>query len=138
MQTHVKGLSDLDLAKLLERDVVPLEASEAHVALKGQIVLVTGAAGSIGSELCHQLLHYEPARVIALDNNETGLFDLVESLHSHKHSACLYPYISDIRHGQSMERLFASEHPQIVFHAAAYKHVPMLERHPEEALRNNT
>ena len=136
-RTHVKSLSDLDLAKLLGRNVVPLEASEAHVVLKGQIVLVTGAAGSIGSELCHQLLHYELASVIALDNNETGLFDLVQSLHSHKHSACLRSYLGDIRDVQSMERLFASEQPKIVFHAAAYKHVPMLEGHPEEALRNN-
>lgn len=137
-RTHARSTSDLDVANLLERDVVPLEASEAQIVLKGQIVLVTGAAGSIGSELCHQLLNYEPARVIALDNNETGLFDLVERLRSHKHWACLYSYIGDIRDIQSMKRLFASEHPKIVFHAAAYKHVPMLERHPEEALRNNT
>lgn len=137
-RTHARSLCDLNAAGLLERDVVSLETSEAHVVLKCQIVLVTGAAGSIGSELCRQLLNYEPARIIALDNNETGLFDLVESLRTHKHSACLYPYIGDIRDVQSMERLFASEQPKVVFHAAAYKHVPMLERHPEEALRNNT
>ena len=76
-RTHARSLSELDVAKLLERDVVPLEADEAHIVLKGQIVLVTGAAGSIGSELCHQLLNYETASIIALDNNETGLFDLV-------------------------------------------------------------
>jgi FlaA1/EpsC-like NDP-sugar epimerase len=136
-RTHARSRSDLDVAKLLERDVVPFEASEAHVVLKGQVVLVTGAAGSIGSELCHQLLNYEPARVIALDNNETGLFDLVESLRSHAHSASLCSYIGDIRDTSSMERLFVNEQPQIVFHAAAYKHVPLLERHPEQALCNN-
>jgi FlaA1/EpsC-like NDP-sugar epimerase len=136
-RTHARSLSDLDVAKLLERDVVPLDVSLAHVVLKGQIVLVTGAAGSIGSGLCHQLLNYEPARVIALDNNETGLFDLIESLRSHKHSASLCLYIGDIRDTQSMERLFANEQPQIVFHAAAYKHVPLLERHLEQAVRNN-
>ncbi len=136
-RTPARSLSDLNVAKLLDRDVVPLEASQAHIVLKGHIVLVTGAAGSIGSELCHQLLNYEPGRVIALDNNETGLFDLVENLRSHKHCACLCPYIGDIRDVESMERLLASERPQIVFHAAAYKHVPLLERHPEEALRNN-
>jgi len=136
-RTHARSLSDLDVAKLLGRDVVPLEADEAHIVLKGQVVLVTGAAGSIGSELCRQLLSYEPASVIALDNNETGLFDLVESLRPHEHSASLCLYIGDIRDVQSMERLFASEQPQIVFHAAAYKHVPLLERHLEEAVRNN-
>lgn len=137
-RTGARSLSNLNVAKLLERDVVPLDASEIHAALKGQIVLVTGAAGSIGSELCRQLLNYEPARVIALDNNETGLFDLIESLRLHKHSASLCPYIGDIKDTPGMERLFAKEQPQIVFHAAAYKHVPLLERHPEQALRNNT
>ncbi|MBA2677123.1 MAG: SDR family NAD(P)-dependent oxidoreductase, partial [Ktedonobacteraceae bacterium] len=129
---------DINMAPLLNRDTVPLAASEAHDILQGQIVLVTGAAGSIGSELCRQLLDYGPERLIALDNNETGLFDLAQSLRLHKQSTCLHPYIGDITDVRSMERFFATERPQVVFHAAAYKHVPLLEQHPEQAIRTNT
>lgn len=130
-------IDDLDTASLLNRSVVPLETAEAYEVLRGQVVLVTGAAGSIGSELCQQLLSYEPKRLIALDNNETGLFDLAQRLRLHKHSACLYPHIGDITDVRSIERFFASEQPQVVFHAAAYKHVPLLEQHPEQAIRTN-
>lgn len=135
-QTHWS--SELNVADLLDRDTVPLEAPEARTILRDQIVLVTGAAGSIGSELCKQLLNYEPARVLAVDNNETGLFDLAESLRSHPLSACLYPYIGDITDTRTMARLFTAQRPQIVFHVAAYKHVPLLERHPGQAIRTNT
>ena len=100
-------------------------------------MLVTGAAGSIGSELCKQLLDYEPKRLIALDNNETGLFDLAQSLQSHKQVGSLSLHIGDITDVRSMERFFAAEQPQVVFHAAAYKHVPLLEQHPEQAIRTN-
>ena len=127
----------LDFGELLEREVVPLSTSQASVALKGQTILVTGAAGSIGSELCRQLLDYEPGAVIALDTNETGIFDLVQSLQSHPHAECLYPYIGDIVDRQSMLHLFTKHRPEVVFHAAAYKHVPLLEQFPEQAVRTN-
>lgn len=128
------------VADLLEREVVPLDITEALTVLKGQVILVTGAAGSIGSELCKQLLDYEPRLLIALDTNETGLFDLVEGLrsHAHPHSANLYPYIGDITDVPRMTRLFAEHRPELVFHAAAYKHVPLLEQYPDLAIRTNT
>lgn len=133
----VSKLQELDVASLLNRDVVLLEAVGAYNVLKGRVILVTGAAGSIGSELCHQLLNYEPARLIALDNNETGLFDLAQSLRFHTQAACFYPYICDITDTYGMERFFTAERPHVVFHAAAYKHVPLLERYPEQAIRTN-
>ncbi len=131
---------EIDVADLLEREVVPLETTEALAVLKGQIILVTGAAGSIGTELCRQLLDYEPELLIALDMNETGLFDLVEGLRSrsHPHISNLYPYIGDITDVQRMTRLFVEKRPNIVFHAAAYKHVPLLEQYPDLAIRTNT
>ena len=131
---------DIKVADLLQREVVPLDITEAITVLKGQVILVTGAAGSIGSELCRQLLDYEPRLLIALDTNETGLFDLVEGLRSHAHPqiANLYPYIGDITDVQRMTRLFAEHRPQLVFHAAAYKHVPLLEQFPDLAIRTNT
>ncbi len=127
----------LNVADLLERDVVPLETSEACASLKGQVILVTGAAGSIGSQLCRQLLDYEPKLLIALDMNETGLFDLAEGLRPHPHIASLYLHIGDITNVQRMTRLFADKQPNIVFHAAAYKHVPLLEQYPDLAIRTN-
>ncbi len=134
---NARSMREINAACLLEREVVPLPTSQAHAVLKGQIILVTGAAGSIGSELCQQLLDYEPKLLIALDSNETGLFDLAESLRSHPYTANLYPYIGDITDVQRLSRLFAKEQPQIVFHAAAYKHVPLLEQYPDQAIRTN-
>src|SRR5207302_5038450 len=117
-----------------------LEMSEAYAVLKGQVILVTGATGSIGSELCRQLLNSEPELLIALDVNETGLFDLVEGLRSRAHPQVerLYPFIGDITDVQRISRLFAEKRPTIVFHAAAYKHVPLLEQYPDLAIRTNT
>ena len=130
-------MKSINFADLLGRDVVPLQISEAQAVLQGQIILVTGASGSIGSELTVQLLNYEPELLIALDTNETGLFDLAEALRSHPYASRLCPYIGDITDGRGMERLFSKERPHIIFHVAAYKHVPLLEQFPDQALRTN-
>src|SRR5712691_6199590 len=104
---------DINVEELLGREVVPLETAQAQAVLQVQVILVTGAAGSIGSELCMQLLDYEPELLIALDMNETGLFDLAEGLRSrsHPHITKLYPYIGDITDVQRMTRLFAGKRP---------------------------
>ncbi len=134
---YAARLPEIDVAKLLGRQVVPLKSSKAEKALRGKCILVTGAAGSIGSELCWQLLNYLPGSVIALDTNETGLFDLLESLRAHPASSRLRATIGDITDAEYMEQLFALHKPDIVFHAAAYKHVPLLEDHPDQAIRTN-
>jgi len=138
-RVRIRKPYEINVAELLEREVVPLETTEARVVLQGQVILVSGAAGSIGSELCRQLLNYEPALLIALDTNETGLFDLVEGLRSRAHPciANIYPFIGDITDVQRLTRLFAEKRPDIVFHAAAYKHVPLLEQYPDLATRTN-
>ncbi len=130
---------EINVDDLLERKVVPMETIEAKAFLKGKVILVTGGAGSIGSELCRQLLNYEPELLIALDTNETGLFDLVEGLRSRSHprTASLSPFIGDITDVQRMERFFAERQPDVVFHAAAYKHVSLLEQYPDLAIRTN-
>src|SRR5689334_5636608 len=120
-----KGI-DIDVAELLDREVIPLQSPASYSFLNNRIILVTGAAGSIGSELCHQLLDHEPALVIGLDTNETGLFDLAESLQAHPYNNRFQPRIGDITDLLGMERLFAKQQPDIVFHVAAYKHVPLL------------
>ncbi len=134
---YAARLPEIDVAKLLERQVIPLRSPKTDKVLRGKIILVTGAAGSIGSELCRQLLNYQPSRVIALDTNETGLFDLLESLRTHTGISRLRVTIGDITDAEYMERLFARQKPDIVFHAAAYKHVPLLEEHPDQAIRTN-
>jgi FlaA1/EpsC-like NDP-sugar epimerase len=136
-QPESSFLRPVDVADLLGREVVPLQTAEAHEMLRDKMILVTGAAGSIGSELCRQLLGYEPAMVLALDTNETGLFDFAESLHAHPHADRLRLRIGDVTDTASMDHLFATERPHVVFHAAAYKHVPLLEDHPDQALRTN-
>jgi FlaA1/EpsC-like NDP-sugar epimerase len=136
-QAQPHYLREVNVADLLGRAVVPLQAAAAHAFLEGRVILVTGAAGSIGSELCRQLIGYGPATLIALDTNETGLFDLAESLRAHPHAARLRLRIGDITDLKQMSRLFAVDHPQLVFHAAAYKHVPLLESHVDQAIRTN-
>src|SRR5712692_504333 len=131
----LRCLHDLDVADLLEREAAPPQSIEAQALLKGQVLLVTGAAGSIGSELCKQLLTYEPERIITLDTNETELFDLAENLRAHPYAARLLLRIGDITDVPRMSYLFEEEQPQAIFHAAAYKHVPLLEQHPDQAVR---
>ena len=127
----------VNVAELLEREVIPLDSTEVYSVLRDRVVLVTGAAGSIGSELCRQVLDYGPACLIALDSNETGLFDLAESLRGHPYAQHLCVQIDDIVDSKSMQQLFERQRPQVVFHAAAYKHVPLLERFPAHAVRTN-
>lgn len=102
-----------------------------------KVILVTGAAGSIGSELCRQLLSYDPVRLILLDNNESGLYDLMTELESKADPAKLCPVLADITVLPAIRRVFEQYRPQVVFHSAAYKHVPMLELHPRESVRVN-
>lgn len=134
------GSREIDVTSLLEREIISLDIAGRAASLKGRRILVTGAAGSIGSELCRQLLRYEPALLIALDTNETGLFDLMEDLNtlSYQSNAHLYPFIGDVTDKQRMVCLFAEKRPEIVFHAAAYKHVPLLEQYPDLAIRTNS
>jgi FlaA1/EpsC-like NDP-sugar epimerase len=132
-----RSLREVNVADLLGRQAISLRATEATRTLAGKTILVTGAAGSIGSELCRQLLNLPEVTVIALDNNETGLFDLAEGIRSQQTGARLQTRVSDITDHPRMARLFEETRPQIVFHAAAYKHVPMLEDHPDQAIRVN-
>ncbi len=131
----MRQLSADDLVGRSEREL-DLEAVKDLVA--GRVVMVTGAAGSIGSELCRLLAELRPKRLVLLDNNESGLFDIAEELRAGG------PGVTELREAlvsivdrKLLLRLFADERPDIVFHAAAYKHVPMLERHPEQAVLGN-
>src|SRR5581483_1244024 len=127
----------IDMAELLEREVVSIPSSYGEAVLQGKVILVTGAAGSIGSELVRQLLNYEPECVIALDTNETGLFELSESMRTHPQVLRLKLHIGDITDARSMTLLLSSWQPHVIFHVAAYKHVPLLEAFPDQAVQTN-
>ncbi len=130
-------LQDINIEDLLEREVIKIHNEAIYAQLKGKKILVTGAAGSIGSELVRQLLHYRPSLVILCDKAETPLHELTLELQEKYKTANVKPYIGDICDRQRMEHLFEIFNPQMVFHAAAYKHVPLMEDNPSVAVLNN-
>lgn len=130
-------IRDVQLEDLLGREPVRIDAREIEAYLQDKIVLVTGAAGSIGSELCRQIAKFSPRSLIALDQDESGLFALDNALRERFSHLSLCSVIADIQDKVKIERFFEHYHPQVVFHAAAYKHVPLMEAHPDEAVKNN-
>jgi FlaA1/EpsC-like NDP-sugar epimerase len=134
------GLTDirsLQLEDLLGREPVRLDMREIEAYLKDKTVLVTGAAGSIGSELCRQIVKFHPQLLIALDQDESGLFAIHNELSQRFPNTKLASVIADIRDTCKIEWIFEYYRPRVVFHAAAYKHVPLMEAHPDEAVKNN-
>ncbi|MBI4282604.1 MAG: polysaccharide biosynthesis protein [Chloroflexi bacterium] len=128
---------DVSVEDLLARESVPLDREMCHKLLAGKVVLVTGAAGSIGSELCRQIIQFHPAFLLMLDNNETGLNDLQIELFAGGNDTAHKILVGDILRTRRMESLWATYQPQIVFHCAAYKHVPLMEEAPCEAVLVN-
>ncbi len=122
---------------VLPREPVSVDLESLGRFLRGKRVLVTGAAGSIGSELCRQILRFSPAKLSALDFDETGLFWLEMRLKETFPKANVQVILADIRDRTRIASIFQAEHPDLVFHAAAYKHVPMLEFNPQEAVKTN-
>jgi FlaA1/EpsC-like NDP-sugar epimerase len=136
-KVSVSQLREVQLDDLLGRDPVQLDMERIAAYLKGKTVLVTGAGGSIGSELCRQVARFQPGALILLDNTENNLFDIEQELKEHFPDIKQFPELADVRKGCHIKRVFELYHPQVVFHAAAYKHVPMMERFPEHAVDNN-
>jgi len=136
-EVKVSEVREIEPEDLLGREQVAIDPSALERFLKGKIVLVTGAAGSIGSELCRQILRFAPRRLLALDMDETGLFHLQRDLARRFPAQDPAIVIADVRDSLRMKSVFSSEKPHIVFHAAAYKHVPLMEAFPEEAVKTN-
>lgn len=130
-------ISRFNIEDLLGREPIQLNNLENHVKYGGRTVLVTGAAGSIGSEIARQVLNFNPKTLVLLDQSETPLFDLKMELDKLDTDTELVYLIEDVRRLQDMDRVFEAWRPEIVFHAAAYKHVPMMEDQPEQAVTNN-
>ncbi len=130
-------LRDLQPEDLLGRPAISWHQAVDSAPVEGKVIMVTGAAGSIGSELSRQLLNYAPRQLILLDNNESGLHDLITELKLTATGDSLVPYLADITNRATMEQVFRRYRPQVVFHSAAYKHVPMLQHYPQEAINVN-
>ena len=121
---------------LLRRDPVDLDQDELRQWIDGQTLLVTGSAGSIGSEICRQLFQFKPRRLVCVDQWENGLFMLENELKSLAGETELEILVADVRDEQRMSAILSEYRPDIMFHAAAYKHVPLMEKNPGEAVKN--
>lgn len=132
---NVNQIKKINIEDLLGRKEIDLDRKKISEEIKGKTVLVTGAAGSIGSEMVRQLLHFFPKKIVLLDQAESGLYDLEQELI--EYSSQLEMVVGDISNHQRIERVFAHFEPSLVFHAAAYKHVPLMEDNPCEAIETN-
>ena len=136
-KTAVEQLRDVNIEDLLGRQPVHLDLEPVRQQLQGKVIMVTGAAGSIGSELCLQLLNYQPNKLLCVDQDESALFFLEQKLVKTAAQPPAEYHVADIADRRRMRNIMASRGVDIIFHAAAYKHVPMMETNVSEAVSNN-
>jgi FlaA1/EpsC-like NDP-sugar epimerase len=127
----------VDLAELLGRRAVNLDTPELQRFLAGKTILVTGAGGSIGSEICRQIMKFCPGKLVLVDRAENALFEIDRELRHQWLGAQINPLVADVCDVKRIAQVFESQRPEVVFHAAAHKHVPMMEANPGEAVKNN-
>jgi FlaA1/EpsC-like NDP-sugar epimerase len=133
----ILDIKKIELEDLLRREPVKIEYSRVEADLKRKKVLVTGAGGSIGSELARQICQFNPQVLVLIDFDETGLFYIGRELKERFSTLSIHPILGDILDRDKMDAVFSNFAPQVVYHAAAYKHVPVIEEFPEEAVRVN-
>jgi FlaA1/EpsC-like NDP-sugar epimerase len=136
-QVSVSRLREVDITDLLRREPVRVNDEAVGAALEGRRVLVTGAGGSIGRELCRQIARRGPSALILLGHGENSIFEILLELQSDYPDLTLSPVIADVRNQERLAQIFKQHQPQIVFHAAAHKHVPLMEANIVEAITNN-
>ncbi len=138
--TYVRQVREVQVEDILGREPVRMELAKVGGYLRGQVVMVTGAGGSIGSELSRQIARVGPAKLVLVDHAEDNLFEVHRELTGDRHVsaevAC--PVLADCREEERMREVFAEHQPTTIFHAAAYKHVGLMEENPVEAVRNNS
>jgi FlaA1/EpsC-like NDP-sugar epimerase len=133
----VRQVRELRVEDVLGREPVRVEIDRVGAYLRGQLVLVTGAGGSIGAELSRQIARVGPKSLVLLENAENSLFEITRELEEERHFGRAVPVLADCKDATRMRELFLEHRPSVVFHAAAYKHVPLMEENPVEAVRNN-
>lgn len=136
-KVKVSQLRQVEIQDLLGRDPVTIEMDNIRDVLQGKVVMVTGAGGSIGSELCRQIISFAPQRLLLIEQSEVQMFIIEQELVQAGHGGTVLPLIADVLDEVRMKSIFDRFKPQIVFHAAAHKHVPMMESQPGEAVKNN-
>ncbi len=136
-KVSVSRLREVDITDLLRREPARIQDERVGSILSGRVVLVTGAGGSIGRELCRQILRWGPSELILLGHGENSIFESLLELKESFPSVIIRPVIADIRDRPRIETIFSRYKPQVVFHAAAHKHVPLMEVNVEEAITNN-
>ncbi len=140
-KVNIFDIKPVDIVDLLGRDPVPLDYALIDQVISSQIILVTGAGGSIGSELCRQLLQARPSTLLLIDNSELNLYSIHRdlTLRSARISSAtrIVPLLCDVTNRERISEIVRTFRPQVIYHAAAYKHVPMVEQNPAEGIRNN-
>ena len=136
-KVSVSRLREVDITDLLRREPVRVNDEAVGAALEGKRVLVTGAGGSIGRELCRQIARRNPAELVLLGHGENSIFEILLELQQDYPDLSLSPVIADVRNAERLMQIFQQHQPQIVFHAAAHKHVPLMEVNVVEAITNN-
>ena len=136
-RVNLSRIREVAIEDLLGREQVQLDTDQLNASIRGAVVMVTGAGGSIGSELCRQVCRYAPARLVLVERFENALFEIHRELVGLYPELTIDPQIGDVTDARRMAQVFAGARPKIVFHAAAHKHVPMMEQNPGEAVKNN-
>ena len=136
-EVSLRNIREIQVDDLLGREPIKLNTAVIETFIKGKNVLITGAAGSIGSELSRQTAKFKPSLILLLDQDETGIFNISKELKAKFSYLKIQSLICDIRDERKIGQIFENFKPKIVFHAAAYKHVPLMEKHPDEAVKNN-
>jgi FlaA1/EpsC-like NDP-sugar epimerase len=133
----MRQVREVRVEDVLGREPVRVEIDRVGAYLRGRVVLVTGAGGSIGAELCRQIARVGPKRLVLVENSENALFEVQRELEEQRHFARAAAVLADCKDATRMREVFEEHTPSVVFHAAAYKHVPLMEENPVEAVRNN-
>ncbi len=134
----ISQIRDVDVEDLLGREPVKVDLKTMSQYIKDHVILVTGAGGSIGSELCRQVLRFGPKQLLLLDVCENNVYEIEMELRNSKYQYPLVPLVKDVKDRRAIDDVFRRYRPDVVFHAAAHKHVPLMEANPEEAIKNNT
>ncbi len=130
-------IRDVEINDLLRREPVQLDSTAIEALVAGRTVLVTGAGGSIGSEICRQVLKFKPRRIVLVGKGEHSIFTIDRELRRQTSATKLVPCIGDVTDEQRMQQVFSQYEPEVIFHAAAHKHVPLMEANAGEAVKNN-
>src|SRR4030066_2391719 len=136
-KVYLYQVRDIEIEDILGREPINIKIPEVVSEIKDKIIMVTGAGGSIGSEICRQIIRFKPEKIILVDHSENNLFLILEELDNKFAFVSTVPIVIDIRNKQALRSVFNKYKPVILFHAAAYKHVPLMQLNPKAAIQNN-